>query len=317
MIQIFIVLFLIILSIFSISSPSLVDSLHEYLSSLRKRIENKFHRIKTYDDLNEMLEPLGYSYEVSQNIFISNYDAWQRQMGYCKLFDEAAATVSMIIDCEPIYFEYDNKRWLVEFWKGQYGMTTGIEIGVYYTDGPDINFDDLNFTWFECVNDDDMLDMSFTLIKSGQILMKRKAKHWWLIGLMLGEFSNPDELIADISITLKDNAMRNRFVGGLRNTGYIQNVVVKGNTVSLQFDKPKTPQPYTRMNEFEGLTQFKNKLLCDKYQYLTAEFDNVLDKLAAVQRMDPVLFERILMMGKSKLLFSEYENIKASMEWQM
>lgn len=56
---------------------------------------------------------------------------WQRKYGYCKTYDEASPLLGMIIDSEPIHFEYDNRYWLIEFWKGQYGMTTGCEIGIY------------------------------------------------------------------------------------------------------------------------------------------------------------------------------------------
>ena len=37
----------------------------------------------------------------------------------------------MIIDCEPICFMYGGKNWMIELWKGQYGLETGGEIGVY------------------------------------------------------------------------------------------------------------------------------------------------------------------------------------------
>lgn len=104
---------------------------------LYKRFQSKLNaEIKIIEDiksLNEFIEPYGYAYDSHQDIFYTKIDAWQREMGYSRLYDEAAAPSSMIIDCEPIYFEYDNKRWLIEFWKGQYGMTTGFEIGVYHT----------------------------------------------------------------------------------------------------------------------------------------------------------------------------------------
>ena len=72
----------------------------------------------------------------------------------------------MIIDCEPIYFRYKGKKWLIEFWKGQYGMTTGGEVGIYYTTGPDLNIPGLfNGTFYKCVNDEDRIDMSFAFRK--------------------------------------------------------------------------------------------------------------------------------------------------------
>ena len=71
------------------------------------------------DELDEAINAAGYSYDSKEDIFYSNIDAWQKNMGYCQLYDEAAAPLGMIIDCEPIHFIYNGKRWLIEFWKGQ------------------------------------------------------------------------------------------------------------------------------------------------------------------------------------------------------
>lgn len=177
-------------------------------------------KIEDYHSLNQVLEEAGYSYDTSQDIFYSNLNAWQRDMGYCRLYDEAAALLSMIIDCEPIYFNYNNKHWLIEFWKGQYGMTTGCEIGVYSTDGPVLNTGIYNNTFYDCASDEELLDMSFTLRKNGKTLLERRGRHWWLTGFKLGEFSEPWELVAYINITLKDKEMRNEFIKGLIKAGY-------------------------------------------------------------------------------------------------
>lgn len=311
--QMIIVVLLLGFAIFAIRSPKIVKSFNSFFSTL---IRKKIKEIKTYEDLNNMLKTYGYSYDVKQDMFISNHDAWQRKMGYSRIFDEAAAPLSMIIDCEPIYFEYDDKRWLIEFWKGQYGMTTGCEIGVYYTDYPDAKLDDVNVTWYYCAEDNNMLNMSFALIRDGKTLMKRVDKHWWLTGFKLGKFSNPSELVMYLKVTLKDNIMRDEFIKGLSRAGYNHNeIVVSGNTIGLIFQSPKTKQPFTRIKEIDDLTQSKNKLLCDKYIEITSGYDNILDKLSAVQRLDPVLFQKLFSMGKPKGIFSEVDNIKASLEW--
>ena len=99
---------------------------------LVKTVVSIFKKTEMEDEyLEEIIHNLGYGYDKWQDIFYSKLNGWQRDMGYCRLYDEVAAPMSMIIDCEPIYFEYDNKKWLIEFWKGQYGMTTGCEVGVY------------------------------------------------------------------------------------------------------------------------------------------------------------------------------------------
>ena len=85
-----------------------------------KRLKSKtsidFNMIKDLETFNEFLKPYGYIYDPHRDIFYTHINAWQRDMGYTRLYDEAAAPTSMIIDCEPIYFEYNNKRWLIEFW---------------------------------------------------------------------------------------------------------------------------------------------------------------------------------------------------------
>lgn len=275
-------------------------------SKLKK--ENK--KTRDVELLNEFMKPYGYAYDPQQDIFYSVIDAWQREMGYTRLYDEAAVLSYIIIDCEPIYFEYDNRRWMIEFWKGQYGMTTGFEIGIYYTDRVDLT-DDLhlkdeyiNWTFYNCVDDDNMLKMKFTLIKNGKVMMKRKAIHWWLTGFKLGEFSEPQELVANITIEFKNLEMRNAFLQGLKRTGYTREEIrVKGKIVNLIFDKPKTPQPYTRIAELEEIMQKKNKLLCDSFNEITKDYDNALDKIKALQDIAPDMLKNIVLMGKPKDIF--------------
>ena len=75
--------------------------------------------------LNELTEPLGYCYDARQDIFTSTTDAWQKRFGYGAIYDKFAPLLNMVIDSQPVYFDYDGKTWLIEFWKGQYGINTG------------------------------------------------------------------------------------------------------------------------------------------------------------------------------------------------
>lgn len=264
------------------------------------------------NELDKAIETAGYSYDPKQDIFYSRMYAWQRKMGYCRLYDELAAPLGMIIDCEPIYFEYDGKRWLIEFWKGQYDLTTGCEIGVYTTTGPDLNIPGVfEGTFYNCARDSERLKMAVTLKKNGKILFTREDKHWWLTGFKLGEFSEPWELTMDLSITLKDEVMCNVFVKGLKKVGYLDNeITIMGNTVSLNFNSPRTPQSVSRTTETDWITQKKNKLLCDKYQEVTGPYDNFPDKIKAIEEQAPEVFKEIINIGKIKGLFKDYEKIQ-------
>ena len=74
--------------------------------------------------LNELTTPFGFAYEPGQDIFVSQIHAWQRKEGYEALFDNLASKFNMIMDCFPVYFDYRNRTWLIEFWKGQYGINS-------------------------------------------------------------------------------------------------------------------------------------------------------------------------------------------------
>jgi len=254
----------------------------------------------------------GYEYDAIQDIFFSKIDAWQKKYGYCRLYDEACAPLSMIIDCEPIYFDYDGKHWMIEFWKGQYGLTAGCEVGVYNTKGLKLNIPGVfNGTFYETANEEDFLDIAYTLYKNKTPLFERKAKHWWLTGFKLGEFAEPYELTMDIKIVFKDGVMRNAFVNGLKNAGYKSNEIrAINNVVNLTFDTPYTKQPYTRTQDIEYIMQTRNQINCEKYRSLTKGIKNLEDKINILKQNAPDIYNLIFNIGKTQQVFNKFEIIK-------
>lgn len=263
-------------------------------------------------ELNSELKPFGFAYEPYQDIFFSLMNPWQRELGYCRLYDEASAALSMIIDCEPIRFEYSGRRWLIEFWKGQYGMNTGGEVGIYYTTGPDLNIPGVfNGTFYYCVHDEDCINMSYIFKKNGNILFTRSGYHWWLTGFKLGEFSKPSQLSMDITLDLYDRRMANAFVEALKKAGYKdKEFIQQGRRVIVRFDKPHTKQPLTRTTLTEFIMQKNNESFCDSYNFLTEAYTDTLDKLEIVRKESPSMYNQILNIGKPKAMFESYSSIK-------
>src|SRR5690554_6238808 len=190
--------------------------------------------------LDKIIKKAGYEYDEEQDIFYSASNPWQRRLGYCYLYDEAAPNFKMIVDSEPIKFEYAGKRWLIEFWKGQYALSTGCEIGIYNTNKRDFQIPGVfDGTFYHSASDDERLYISCALRKKGKTLLKRKGLHWWLTGFILGEFSEPSDLTLDIAIQFKDKAMLRPFLQSLVNVGYTgKEVKTEKNTVYIHFDKP-------------------------------------------------------------------------------
>lgn len=262
------------------------------------------------EDLETVIYKAGYTYDAQQDIFFSVKDAWQRDYGYFRLYDDFAAILNLIYDCEPIYFEYDNKRWLIELWKGQYGMTTGCEIGIYTAEGSDYNLPNIiNYLFYNSASDEDCLYMTATLKKNGEPLFTRKDTHWWLTGHILGEFSEPSELELDVSITLKNQEMCQAFVGGMMETGYSEGEIeVSGNTVSFTFSEPYSVQSVSR-GIFESLSQTTNKTLCRIYRNYTEDARDMDEALNIIWRKSPLLYSMIISIGKPSSLFTNTKRI--------
>lgn len=267
-------------------------------------------------ELNDEIKPFGFAYEPYQDIFYSLMNPWQRQLGYCRLYDEATAAMSMIIDCEPITFDYNGRRWLIEFWKGQYGMNTGAEVGIYNTTGPDLNIPGLfNGTFYFCVKDEECIHMSFAIRKKGNLLFTRSSYHWWLTGFKLGEFSNPDELSMDIVLDLYDRRMAHAFVEALKKVGYKENeYAIQGRRVMVRYNKPHTKQPLTRSAFTEYIMQKNNQNLCDSYNYLTASYTDTIDKLEIIKYEKPGMYDKILRIGKPKEVFETFDKLSQYMK---
>jgi hypothetical protein len=202
----------------------------------------------------------GFVYDPAQDIIVSRMDALQRNFGYAFGYDEAAIGMNAVIDCEPIFFDYGGKHWMIELWKGQYGLETGCEIGVYTRPigAAPPHYALLDATigqrpgdatashnlFYDCASDPDRLTLESTLRRNGTVLFTRGPEtHWWLTGFKWGVLSDPSQLSMDVAITLKDAAMRDAFLAGIAGRAY-GNVTVTGTTVSFTFDQPfAVPQP--------------------------------------------------------------------------
>lgn len=207
------------------------------------------------------LEDSGFSYDPKQDIFYSIKKPWQKKFGYCRLYEEIAPLMNCIFECEPICFEYEGKKWLIEFWKGQYGMTTGCEIGVYTKDS------DSHSMIYKAVGPEDNLLMSATLVKNGDVLFEREDRHWWLTGFVLGEYSEPEELTMHACIRLKTQDMCKAFVRELERIGYQDHrILYDGKTVCFVFSKPYSGQPKTHSGIVRAWVMKANKTYCDLYQ---------------------------------------------------
>lgn len=211
---------------------------------------------------------LGFAYDPQKDIFYATKNAWQKNFGYTHIYDVGAPLFQMIIDTEPIRFYYNNKNWLITFWKGQYGIVTGAEVGIYYTNEQYVD----KKTVYLPVSPEDMLDMNLILYKKDKVLARVKAKHWWLTIFKLGMFSKPKDLSLDISLRFPNEEMLQAFLKAFIKLGYkAKDFEVEENIFYFNFKKPKTRKVWTRSFIVDGIRQYFNRKNVILYNKLLAD----------------------------------------------
>lgn len=249
--------------------------------------------------LDDALRPFGFLYDPGQDMIYSRLHPWQREIGYERAFDEGAMLLSMVIDCEPIYFEYEGKRWLIELWKGQYGMTTGAEIGVYRAEKPkDFKPGDERDLHYDSIGDDELLWMQYVLYRENEEIIRRRSTHWWMTAFEPGFFSRPEELSMCVKIVFPAERMCYAFFKGLIEAGYKgKEAYFGGKYVTMYYDHPKMKQPNRRHRIVRWLAQQNNKRNCRLYQRRTKMFVTDLDKITFLRYRYPLLYRALLRFG--------------------
>jgi hypothetical protein len=175
---------------------------------------------------------IGFDYDLNQKLFYSAINGWQRNFGYTKTYDVLAPLTNILFQTRMIYFTYGGLDWMIQLWKGQYGITSGAEVGVYNKPSGSGNL------VYDCASKDNYLMMNLNVFKNGQPYFTRPAQmHWWLTGFVLGDIVSPDDLNIKTTITFKDNDMTDAFINALSTQSNTKDVyyVVSGNNVSLDW----------------------------------------------------------------------------------
>ncbi len=158
----------------------------------------------------KILEIAGFEYDAEQGIYYSQMNPLQRKFGFNFLYDMAAPIAMMYYDTKRIEFEYGGKEWMIQLWKGQYGITSGAEIGLYSRD-PD------KVMQYDCANDEELITMQFDFYNMGEYVFSRgPEKHWWLTGFKVFHIGIPSFITMDMMLDFDNNYMANEFEKALK-----------------------------------------------------------------------------------------------------
>ncbi len=123
---------------------------------------------------------LGFLLDPNEGCFYTASDPWQRRVGYNAGFDMGASLVTIYIDYVRVKFEYNNKDWMLQFWKGQYGpFFYGAEIGLYNKPK------DRDLGHYDCASDEESIGMQMDFYRDNQLKFSRPwQNYWWCTGFV-------------------------------------------------------------------------------------------------------------------------------------
>ena len=183
---------------------------------------------------NKILIACGFEYDAKQGIYYSHLNPLQRKFGFNFIYDMAAPMAGMFYDTKRIEFIYDNREWMIQIWKGQYGITSGAEIGLY-------NRPMDRVMQYDCADDEDLIEMQFDFYNQNELVFSRgPEKHWWLTGFKIFNAGVP--LLIDLDMTLKftDVTMARAFYNSLKKVAAASlldpmTYSIKGSTVKIHW----------------------------------------------------------------------------------
>lgn len=254
--------------------------------------------------LNTLLEPFGYYYEEKQDLISTRNEAWQHQAGYTALFDKAALHFHMVFDALPIYFDYQDRTWLIEIWKGQYGINAGAEVGIYHADRL-LEPSEYATAHFQAVDDQDRLPVTFNLFREEALLACMSSRTWWLTAFLVGEFAEPAQLLMEIVIRFPDAQMQHSFLESLHHLRE-ENETLQFSCCCQNFGVhiryscgcPVSPICPERISCIRRLhvrwAQLCNCFFCRLYCGITRPFTCTLDRILYLYEFLPFVLRRML-----------------------
>ena len=182
-------------------------------------------------NLLEDKQVLSYQYSYIDDYYYTNdKDAWQYDFGFGKIYDFVSPYILLEYDYIRVFFTYENKDWMLQMWKGQYGLVFyGGEVGIYTKEHSDKGIDE--WTFFNCPAEEDWINMEMTLWHEdingnwNREFTREYDKYWWCTGFKNGHLRQEepaDELRLTGRMTFKDAEMTKLVADGLAECGLVK-----------------------------------------------------------------------------------------------
>ena len=154
----------------------------------------------------------------------------QANFGYNRLYDWGAQLIDFSIDTARMKFDYGEKEYMIQIWKGQYISgemgTVGGEVGLYTRPKGTVS----TIGHYNCAPYEEWLNMEMTVLWDEEgngnyipQLTRAYALHWWPTGFVFGQLENKkdsDPLRVLCRITFNEEGMAQAFAQALAQEGF-------------------------------------------------------------------------------------------------
>ena len=148
---------------------------------------------------------IGFEFSYTELLLYSHVNVWMRDFGFTFLYDLFSYTTPFFFyNTRRIKFDYDGLEWMIQVWKGNYLVSNGAEVGIYTREPGSFG------TYYNCANNEQMMNMSMELYHGDDLLMSRpKQLHWWLTGFKITDTLYPAKSqTLKFSIEMKDEGRK-------------------------------------------------------------------------------------------------------------
>ena len=178
----------------------------------------------------------GFNSNIYEGMVYAPINCWMRNFGFCIEYDLLCYALPSFMynyRTRRFHFNYNNKQYMIQCWKGNYLITTGGEVGVYYRDMNKIG------TYYDVVKEEDQMDMSLQILHNDDVLVNiPEQNHWWVNGFKLCPVSySPHSLTMIFTIVFPDEEMRDAFTKSVeRNIWHDVTYTTDGLKVTVEWD---------------------------------------------------------------------------------
>lgn len=154
---------------------------------------------------------IGHNFNFYEMTIYSTVDCWMRNYGFCLFYDVAANLLPTNFKyiTRRFKFSYDGLDWMIQMWKGNYFISNGGEVGLYWREKGQLG------SYYNCATEE--IPMSLNVSIGDKVLVNRKLQdHWWICGFNLGEkLYLPTALTLRTTLVMPDKEMLEAFTASI------------------------------------------------------------------------------------------------------